>query len=309
MIDKAGLDAIVIATPDSTHHDICLAAAHAGLHIVCEKPLAMNLAEAERMLAAVENAGTKHLAYFTWRWVPWLRYAKQLVDEGYLGEICESRFSLTGGFGRSAERHWKWDRRSGLGVLGDLGSHMIDLAHWLVGPIVDVDASLMNFVDRSGSGEDPIDPSNDSALLSVRYHNGSHGLIEASAVTHLGERGMAWDVHLRGTRGTIQVTADLANGWRMWGIKDDEEGGPLEIPAPLMAGIGRDANFGQQVAQIFTKHSVGMRLFVDAIIEDLEVESSFAHGYRVQQILETALMSSRERKRLQVADVSGPSLH
>jgi len=307
MIAEARLDAIVIAAPENAHHDICLAAAEAGLHVVCEKPLAMTANEAEEMVSAVERAGVKHMTYFTWRWVPWLRYARQLVDTGYLGRIFESRFSFIAGFGRSAEQHWAWDRRHGLGALGGLGSHVIDLAHWLVGPICDVDGSVMNFVERVDPEGGPSMPSNDSALLSVHFQDGSHGLLEASAVTHLGERRLAWEVFLRGERGTTQVTSDFANGWRIWGVQDDEQGGPLVIPEDLLEGVDDDAGVWDQVVQIFAKHPVGIRLFVDSIIEDRVVEPSLVDGYRVQRVLETALVSSRERRRMSVVDVCGPA--
>lgn len=307
MIAKAGLDAIVIAAPENAHHDICLAAAEAGLHVACEKPLAMNVAEAEAMVSAVAKAGVKHLTYYTWRWVPWMLYAKRLIDTGYLGRIFESRFSMTGGYGRNAEHHWKWDRRHGLGVLGDLGSHAIDLAHWLVGPILDVDGSVMNFVERAGPDGEPSMPSNDSALLSLHFQNGSHGLIEASAVTHHGEREMAWEVSLRGECGTLRVTADFVTGWRIWGARDDEQGGPLTVPEDLLEGIDEDASFGEQVNQLFTKQPVGIRLFIDAIREDRVVEPSLVDGYRVQRVLETALVSSRKGHRMSVEDVCGPA--
>jgi predicted dehydrogenase len=306
MIANAGLDAIVIATPETSHHDITIAAAEARLHLVCEKPMAMNVAQAKAMVSAVEAAGVKHMMYFTWRWVPWLRYAKQLVEDGYVGRVFESRFAFAGGYGLGKEYHWKWDRQLGLGALGDGASHMVDLAHWLAGPIADVDASVVNFVECPGPDGGRMEPSNDSALLRVHYEDGSHGAVEGSAVSRLGSRNITWEVALRGERGQIVVTGDV-NSWHIWGVREDEEGGPLEIPGELLVGVDKDATFIDQVDQIFTRQPVGFRLFIDSILEDRALEPSLVDGYRVQRVLETALESSRSGQRLSVAEVCGPA--
>ena len=82
MITAGNLDAVVIATPDDLHYPMTMAVIDAGLHILCEKPLALTVEQAEEMTARVEAAGVKHLVLFTWRWLPQFQYLKQLVDEG-----------------------------------------------------------------------------------------------------------------------------------------------------------------------------------------------------------------------------------
>lgn len=299
MIDRAQFDAIVIATPEYAHHEICLAAAAAGLHVVCEKPLGMNLAEAEAMLSAVEEVGVKHLTYFTWRWAPMMRYVKQLVVQGYLGGIYEGRFSFLAGFGRDGRAHWKYDRRTGLGALGDLGSHMIDAALWLIGPIEEVDANLAAFVDRSGSSWSPGDAANDSAYLRVRFASGSHGVVEASHVAHLGERQMEFEVFLRGAEGTLRVGFDFVHGWSLWGARGDEPGGPLDLPASFTAGIDDDVE--NPMLEAFVKQNIGVRMFVDALLDDQDVVPSLADGVEVQRVMEAALESSRTKARVRIA--------
>src|SRR5687768_17142367 len=85
MIDTGGLDAMVVLAPDALHYQIAMQALDAGLPIVCEKPLALDAAQAREMYERAEAAGVVHMTFFTWRWVPYFRYLKQLVDEGFIG--------------------------------------------------------------------------------------------------------------------------------------------------------------------------------------------------------------------------------
>ena len=131
LISSGQVDAVIIAVPDDLHYPIAMAALDAGLHVLCEKPLAFTLEQARAMLAKAESARVRHMTYFTYRWMPHFRYLRQLVEEGYIGRCGDARFHYVGSYARGAARTWKWDRARGLGVLGDLGSHMIDQARLL----------------------------------------------------------------------------------------------------------------------------------------------------------------------------------
>ena len=140
MIREGDLQALVVATPDDLHYPIVLSALEAGLHVLCEKPLASTAAQAEEMVRAAEAAGVKHMVLFTWRWMPHFQHLHDLVAGGYIGRWYEAHFDYRSGYARAPEYAWRFDRRRANGCLGDLGSHMIDFARWTVGEIVKVSA-------------------------------------------------------------------------------------------------------------------------------------------------------------------------
>ena len=113
MIAAGSLDAVVIAVPDDLHREMTIAALDAGLHVLCEKPLANNLADANEMLRRAEVAGVKHMVLFTWRWQPHWRYIKHLVDTGYIGRPLRARFAFISGaaFQEGSSGQWRYDGR------------------------------------------------------------------------------------------------------------------------------------------------------------------------------------------------------
>ena len=201
MIDRGGLDALAVATPDDLHHPMTLRALRAGLHVLCEKPLASNRAQALEMWRAAEAAGVVHLVLFMFRWLPAFRQLEKLVTAGYVGRIHHAEFHYLSGSGRTDTYGWRFDRQRANGVLGDVGSHLIDLAHALVGPITRVSARLAIDSPRQAPPGGTIDPANDVALLQVEFEGGAVGLLQTSCVAHVGDRGMQQRVALYGTTG------------------------------------------------------------------------------------------------------------
>jgi predicted dehydrogenase len=135
-IDVPGVDAVVIATPNITHKDLAVQAARQGKHILCEKPLTLTLADARAMHAEASRAGVRHMTAFTYRFVPGMRYLKQLLDEGFAGRILHLRAKRLQDWGT---RPLGWRQRTelaGTGELGDMLAHRLDFGHLLAGPIV-----------------------------------------------------------------------------------------------------------------------------------------------------------------------------
>lgn len=186
-MNRPGIKALIVAIPDDLHYPVTMAALDAGLHVLCEKPLAFTLGQAQEMVERAEQAGVKHMTYFTYRWIPVFQYLHRLIQEGYLGRCYYSQFRYVGGYGRSGKYQWKWDRQDrGLGILGNLGVHMIDLAHWCIGDIAKVSAHLPAFIPRPDiavAGQ-PLEAANDTALLTLKYADGSQGVIQVSAVPY-----------------------------------------------------------------------------------------------------------------------------
>ncbi|HKF87032.1 MAG TPA: Gfo/Idh/MocA family oxidoreductase [Propionibacteriaceae bacterium] len=100
LIANGGIDAVVVATPDDQHPSMTLAAVDHGLHVLCEKPLANNAADARRMLEAAQRRGAKHMVLFTWRWQPHYQYLKSLIEDGIFGDVYRAQFSFIAGFAR-----------------------------------------------------------------------------------------------------------------------------------------------------------------------------------------------------------------
>lgn len=285
MIDKGGLEALVVATTDDTHHPIVMAALEAGLHVMCEKPLAINIQQAREMYGKAEAAGIKHAVFFTNRWVPLMRYIKELVDEGHIGRCYECSFQFFMGFGREKQYAWRFDRTRGNGMLADLGSHMADLARWFVGDLAAVSADLTTFVERPGADGGKIDPANDSVTAVLRFQNGAHGTLHVSALAHTGQ----WphlSVSLYGTQGTLQAVYDLVNS-QLYGARSAESSlQPMTIPDRIWGAGDRNDIF-----RFFQTAHVGSRLFVDSILDDTHISPNFYDGLKAQEFIDAAIRS------------------
>jgi predicted dehydrogenase len=160
--------------PNHVHAEPTIAAAKAGKHVLCEKPLAMDAAEAHRMWAEAENAGVVHMTGFNYRFVPAVRLAREIVESGELGDVVHFRARYLQSWGWEAdESAWRFDpAQAGTGAIGDLGAHIVDLARYLVGEIRSVSGVVTTFVpDRT------VD---DHFAAVVEFENGAVGTLEAS---------------------------------------------------------------------------------------------------------------------------------
>lgn len=143
LIQRKDIDVIDIVTPGDSHAEIAIAAAHAGKHVICEKPLANSLAEARAMASAVQGARVKNMVLFNYRRVPAVALAKKLIADGRLGRIFHYRAQYLQDWIVDPQfpRVWRLDKNvAGSGALGDLGAHITDLALYLIGPVDRVSA-------------------------------------------------------------------------------------------------------------------------------------------------------------------------
>jgi predicted dehydrogenase len=187
MIEAGGLDAVVVATPDHLHYPITMAALNAGLHVLCEKPLAQTAQQAKEMLDAAENRGLVHMTMFTWRWVPHYRQICELVSGGYLGRIQSVSLRWPMSFGIASTYMWRTDAAYGNGVLGDLGSHIFDLARLFAGDIRRVSAHLTTRIDRPHPDGESYKAAFDTATLLLEFDSGAQGTVELTYAAILGE--------------------------------------------------------------------------------------------------------------------------
>ena len=145
VVSRKDIDLVDIVTPGDSHHEIAIAAAKAGKAVFCEKPLANTVSQAEAMLAAVRSAGVPNMVCHNYRRAPAVMLARQLIEQGTLGRLFHFRGTYLQDWivDPKFPRVWRLDRdRAGAGALGDIASHVIDLARFLVGEIAEVTACL-----------------------------------------------------------------------------------------------------------------------------------------------------------------------
>ncbi len=190
LVERDDIDLIDIGAPNHVHRDIALAAAKNGKWIVCEKPLAMNVAEAEEMTQAVEKAGVPNMVWFNYRRVPAIALAKQVVDEGRIGRPFHYRatylqdWTIAEDVPQGGAALWRLDASvAGSGVTGDLLAHSIDSAMWLNGAITRVVAKTETFVkERKHAETGKVQPVtiDDACMFLAEFANGSMGTFEST---------------------------------------------------------------------------------------------------------------------------------
>lgn len=190
IIRRDDIDLIDVCSPNFLHHDMVIAAAEAGKMIVCEKPLAMTLEEAEAMVAAVEAAGVANMVSFNYRRVPAISLMKQIIDEGRVGKPFHYRatynqdYTISTNVPQGGMGLWRLDSKvAGSGVTGDLLAHSIDTAEWLNGPIRRVTASTKTFITERVHAEtkevQKVDI-DDACMFLAEFANGSIGTFEST---------------------------------------------------------------------------------------------------------------------------------
>ncbi|MFP4500118.1 MAG: Gfo/Idh/MocA family protein [Candidatus Hydrogenedentota bacterium] len=190
LVARDDIDAVDICTPNNYHHDIAVAAAQAGKMVLCEKPLAMDVAEGREMVEAVEKAGVANMVWYNYRRVPAVTLAKQLIDEGRLGRIFHYRavflqdYTIAADLPQGGTGLWRLEGASaGSGVTGDLLAHCIDTAIWLNGSIDTVTAMTEIFVkEREHAEKGKVEPVtiDDACAFLGRFKNGSLATFEST---------------------------------------------------------------------------------------------------------------------------------
>ncbi|HET8606608.1 MAG TPA: Gfo/Idh/MocA family oxidoreductase [Gaiellaceae bacterium] len=189
--------------PNALHAEPTIAAARAGKHVLCEKPLGRDAAESHAIWRAAADAGVVHMCGFNYRFVPAVRLARELVERGELGRIVHFRARYLQSWGWEAPGDaWRFDRvQAGTGALGDLGAHIVDLARYLVGEIVSVSAEVRTYVE--GREVD------DAFVATVEFANGAIGTLEASRLARGRPNSNAWE--LNGEDGSLAFDVERLN--------------------------------------------------------------------------------------------------
>ncbi|MHA7987456.1 Gfo/Idh/MocA family protein [Rathayibacter sp. CAU 1779] len=242
LLERDDIDLIDICTPGDTHHEIAIAALEAGKHVLCEKPLANSVEEAEEMADAARKAvanGVFAMCGFTYRRVPALSLARRFVEEGRLGEIRHVRAQYLQDWLSDADAPltWRMDKsKAGSGALGDIGAHIIDMAQWVSGSDITGLSAIMNtFVTERPVGGDLVGLGgkgsadgakgpvtvDDAAAFTARFGNGAFGVFEATRFA-LGRKN-AIRLEINGSKGSVAFDFEDMNVLEYFDGSDDAE--------------------------------------------------------------------------------------
>ena len=236
IIERDDIDVIDCCVPNHMHHDVVIAAAEAGKMIVCEKPLAMNMKEAEAMVAAVEKAGVPNMVSFNYRRVPAIALFKQLIDEGRVGRPFHYRatynqdYTISTNVPQGGLGLWRLDSKvAGSGVTGDLLAHSIDSAEWLNGPIQRVVAHTETFIKErvhSETGEKQKVDIDDACMFLACFENGSVGTFESTRYAR-GRKNYS-SMEINGEHGAIFFNLEEPEYIEFFRYADPETGKKIE---------------------------------------------------------------------------------
>ena len=310
LLQHPGVDAVVIATPTVLHAPIALAAIAAGKHVLVEKQLAMSYAEAVQMYTAAVQAGVRHMTAFTYRFVPAMRYLRQLVAQGTIGMPRNLRVARLQDF-PEISLGWRQQRAlAGSGEVGDMGAHRIDFCHDVIGPIAHVVGLTRTFAPlRTGrDGERvPADVEDAAVFLAefapgVGVEQGTIASFDLSKVAKGREKGGHGldEFEVYGTEGTV-----IYHLHRPHEVMVGRPDGPLEtrpVPRDLLVhpGSPRDPSVGEPTVTFRYDQDFA---FIQAILGGNHHIPTFYDGMRCQAVIDAVLLSSRERRWVDVDDV------
>lgn len=306
LLKRSDIDAVDICTPNNLHKEIAIEAAKAGKMILCEKPLAMNTAEGEEMVAAVEKAGVANMVWYNYRRVPAVSLAKQIVASGKLGRIFHYRanflqdWTINADVPQGGAATWRLDvEAAGSGVTGDLLAHCIDTALWINGSIEDVSAVTETFVKErvhAETGKKQPVGIDDACSFFCHFKNGSLGLFESTRYARghkalytleiNGENAsIAWDLHdLHRLKYFDYSDESTVRGWRSVHVSDGNQPymGNWWVPG---LQIGYEHSFTHQVADFLKSLSGGE-----------PAHPTFRDALETQRVCDAVLASARDHQ-------------
>ncbi|UFJ42685.1 Gfo/Idh/MocA family oxidoreductase [Brevibacillus humidisoli] len=323
LIEREDIDLIDIVTPNNTHAEIAIAAAKAGKHVICEKPLALTVEQSQLMLDAVNKTGVVHMICHNYRFAPAVQFAKKLIEQGCLGRIFHIRATFLQDWLMSPDFPLTWRLRkevSGSGTLGDLGAHIIDLARFLVGefsevtgmketfvkkrPLGEMDIRLKGRVEGDKWGEVNVD---DASAFLARFENGALGIFEATRFSRGNRAGNRFEIN--GEKGSIRWDMENMNNLQVY-LEEDEPGlqgfrtiNCTEVEHPYAGAywpaghiIGYEHTFINLLAEM-----------MNGIADGFSPAPNFADGVRNQEVLEAVERSAESGKWVQLSTITQPS--
>jgi len=308
MLGDETLEAVIIATPNDSHYAIGMQVLQRGLHLLCDKPLALTYTQAQEMAALAKVQGVKTMVPFTYSYMPTARYIKELIDTDYIGRPYHLNMRYYTGFGRSGDQYnWRFDTgKAGSGALGDIASHFIYLATWYFGPIVGVFCKLGYMVDRPS-----LDPQgnayevgDDTAILTLEFENGAQGIIQVTTVAYEDTPfGQTHHMEFHGDAGTLYHFIDWDTVQLVSGAREGE--GPirrLPVPDRIWGNVRRDT-VHHTYKDLFRENDFMAREFISAILNDQPIQPNFEDGAFIQRVIEAAITSNHQQRWIAISEI------
>lgn len=324
VIESPLLDIVDVCTSNVSHSEIAIAAARAGKHVICEKPLALNVADAEKMVAAVRKTNVKNLVVFNYRRVPAIAFAKQMIESGQLGQIRHFRGTYLQDWIADPKFPMNWRLRketSGSGAHGDLNAHLVDTARFLVGDIAEVvglqetfigerpkEVAAVGLTAAAGKGVEKVTVDDASAFL-ARFAPGktaapgAYATVEATRLAPGHKNYNRWEIN--GTEGSLAFCFERMNELEYCNRND-----PADKPGfkTIMVTEGSHPYFG---AWWPPGHVIGYEHtfvhtvadFVNAVATNGSVHADFVDGAKCVAVLEAVVKSVKAGKWTKVASI------
>jgi len=307
LVNDPRIDVVSITTPNTLHKEMALAAIAAGKHVHCEKPLSPSLADSLAMVEAAEKAGTVTQVGFNYIKNPLLKQARDMIAGGELGEITGFRGIHAEDYMHDPDSPYSWriDPVGGPGVIADLGSHIIGMARFLLGPITQVSADVRTVVKSRpvarGSSERKQVLVDDVARILVDFGRGCGGTIEANWIAT--GRKMQLGFEISGDKGSLVFTQERLNEllfYRAGG--DNRTNGYVRIEAgPQHPPYGEFCIAGGHQLGFNDLKTIEMGEFLRAICTGRKAGPDFREAYEIQKVVDAAIASSKSRAWVAVA--------
>jgi predicted dehydrogenase len=314
VIADPAVEVVDVTAPNGLHLEINRAAAQAGKQIMCEKPVGRDPQETIQSAAAAREAGVITGVGYNYRWAPVVQYTRKLIEEGKLGRLTHYHGRFLNGYAGDPNGFlsWRFEQEQGLGTLGDLMSHVIDMAHMLAGPITRVTSDKEIFIRQRpipkpgsgthydvGSAEDPQgDVTNEDYVSAlVHFANGARGMLESCRIINGAKCDMAFEVH--GTKGAVKWTMEHMNDLQLQWRNDQNpaEDGYLTLLSGPAHPYHRHFNpawgcgLGYDDLKVIEAYN-----FLQAVVNGKQCDPGFAQALAVAQV-QQAIMRSWESER------------
>jgi predicted dehydrogenase len=306
LIARSDIDAIDICTPNDTHAEIALAAAAAGKMILCEKPLARNIEEAQTMVDAIDKSGVPNTVWYNYRRLPAVTLAKQIVESGKLGKIFHYRanflqdWTINADLPQGGDALWRMDiDAAGSGVTGDLLAHCIDTAMWINGSITDVSAVTETFIKERMhqlTGKMEKVGIDDACIFHCHFSNGSLGLFESTRYARghkalytfeiNGENAsIRWNLHDLNRLEYFDYGDDsIVRGWRSILVTDSDQPYMKRWWVPGL-NIGYEHSFVHQAAD-----------FLKSLEDGTPCGPTFRDALQTQKVCDAVIRSAESKR-------------
>lgn len=314
VINHPDVDLVLITTPNYLHAEMAIAAAKAGKHIMCEKPMSMNIEEGNAMVKAAKDAGIISQIDFVYRKCPTIVEAKRMIDNGEIGEIVTFRGWFDCAYMENPETPMMWREYkefAGTGTMGDLTAHVISLSDFLlnnqVGGIDEVTCFSDIVYDKR---QDMFDPSktvevdtNDVDYSVVRYKNGRTGVLYSSRVAPGHDSRLGFEVV--GSKGTIGFKLNRMNELEVF-IEDGDEiqrGYKTLSPNPNHGEFRHFCTYGDDGISYPNVMGIQAHSMMAAVANNEELDIDIAYGFEVDKVMLAMQESARTGKSVKVSDI------